>query len=75
MIEPGHCGHCREPLSADAVSEYWCSYGCQQLWHMNHSEPLDEYRLYLRWEVPARQAELRTQLLQAQLRAQQATGH
>jgi len=40
------------------------------MWSMNHSEPLDEYRLYLRWEVPARQAELR-----AQLRAQQAAGH
>jgi hypothetical protein len=36
----GRCGYCREPLPDNAVSDYFCSSGHQDLWHQARSEPL-----------------------------------
>jgi len=36
----GRCGHCRELLPDNAVSDYFCSAGHQDLWHQARSVPL-----------------------------------
>lgn len=45
MTDQPICGFCREPLPENAVSEFWCSQGHQELWHRNRGEPLDKAAL------------------------------
>lgn len=57
MTAAGHCGYCQEPLPEDAVSDYYCSQGHQDLWHMRRSESLDGRpgKPHLTWDHQAQQ--------------------